>query len=563
MDDLLEGIRKQVDLAARPIDVTEVLAVVARRDNARRRRTTVIRSLLAASFVVLIGIAVNAVAFGPSGRSGVSTGPVVGAVSCGAYDVSLQQMTEATNFHQHERQCILDAFAAGDEALLRVQWPTVEGTPVAAYYLVTGKREVAVFVDATDDPFGSEQVVAQSCTGLQVVARGPLLATDGCNRPTECGAFDVATDWDAAGREPVASGVQCLMDAFDEGRPATMSFSYTSDDTRLHWAYLVEAPDEVLVAASRQGPEVPPELRFTIERCSALVADDSGSPVVPPSSCSLLHPGPPASGEGDVGPIVVSIEDASGRTWEFDVYEGDGGLCMDHRGSGPGFCSPVPLEGERAVTFAWGGSPELPTTVHGMARLDVSRIEIHLASGLVLHATPEGQDAGFPVNFFAATGPADTEIAVVVAFGPGGEELERVTPSPRTGPADGHVGESSVLLERDISGWGGRIAYLANGSLQAEGFDDWLDQHAVTSTESAARILLGLEDVEANVTSYAPTATETLVVEVQNDDSTSGARYVVSFSLEDGRVTDMRSAKWGYRCTRGPDTTSFKPRICP
>jgi hypothetical protein len=287
MDDLIESLRRQVDRAVAPVEPVEVLHRVTQRAEARRRRTAVVRVLAMSAVVVLVVVGAAAVLRERSPRADVSTGPQASLSSCGAYKVTLREISDGTNSYHVEQQCILDAFAVGDPALLRVERPTSEGTPVTTYYLVTGVREAAVVTDSTGDPYSSGGLGTQLCTSLELAGQGPLLTASGCDGPAQCGSFDLGTDWTRALRDPVKAGVHCLTDAFDARSRATLAFSYTSDSTTLHWSYLVEGTDRVLVAARRAGPDVAAQLRFTFELCATLTIDSSGAPVA--AACTPLR----------------------------------------------------------------------------------------------------------------------------------------------------------------------------------------------------------------------------------------------------------------------------------
>lgn len=117
---------------------------------------------------------------------------------------------------------------------------------------------------------------------LAAVAVGAACSADDTTERA-CGAFDVGSTWEKAKEDPVAAGVQCLIDAFEDGDPASLSFSYLATNggaqMALTFEYEVLAGNSVLVRATRLGPAVAASLRETVDVCSALGIDSSGAPV--------------------------------------------------------------------------------------------------------------------------------------------------------------------------------------------------------------------------------------------------------------------------------------------
>jgi hypothetical protein len=54
-------------------------------------------------------------------------------------------------------RCLLDALAEGRQAQLVLTYMTVEGDPITEYYRILVPRRIEVFIDATQDPPGSQK----------------------------------------------------------------------------------------------------------------------------------------------------------------------------------------------------------------------------------------------------------------------------------------------------------------------------------------------------------------------------------------------------------------------
>jgi hypothetical protein len=74
--------------------------------------------------------------------------------SCGSYE----NRNEPVSAEQRQKtRCLLDAFAAGRPAELVFTTYTIEGDPITEYYRVLGPGSVEVFIDSTQDSFGSQE----------------------------------------------------------------------------------------------------------------------------------------------------------------------------------------------------------------------------------------------------------------------------------------------------------------------------------------------------------------------------------------------------------------------
>ena len=67
------------------------------------------------------------------------------------------------------RRCLLEAFEEGRGAELITTRPTIEGDPVTEYLRVHENGVVEVFIDATQDQFGSGEWERMVCDGLTPV----------------------------------------------------------------------------------------------------------------------------------------------------------------------------------------------------------------------------------------------------------------------------------------------------------------------------------------------------------------------------------------------------------
>ena len=91
--------------------------------------------------------------------------------TCGAVD--LHQGEALKQDARDEVACLKDALDSGEGGELRVEYPTVEGDPITAYYRVTPDGGTEIYEDSTADPNGSQEWSFGSC-------------------PTPAGALDVA-----------------------------------------------------------------------------------------------------------------------------------------------------------------------------------------------------------------------------------------------------------------------------------------------------------------------------------------------------------------------------------
>ena len=81
--------------------------------------------------------------------------------SCGEFTLEVGEGLEASS--RAEVACLADAWAAGDGAELLVRYGTVEGDPIAEYYRVVQGGGAEVFIDATQDKFGSQRWEFSRC----------------------------------------------------------------------------------------------------------------------------------------------------------------------------------------------------------------------------------------------------------------------------------------------------------------------------------------------------------------------------------------------------------------
>lgn len=294
MDEFLTDIRRHIDEAARPVELVEIHATVARRQRDRRRRTLVMRTAAACGLLLVAGLTAAVLWPQPSPEEVAAGLPGV-VHDCGAYEVSLDERSDPVELNElrPQNECLVAALSTGRPATLATLTHSMEGTPLVTTFLVTGPSEVVIVYDGTGDTFSSQSLGIATCAGVERT-NGDLLLGQECAEAMDCGAFDVVSDSDSAEAEPVRSGVDCLLTSFQQGESATLSFAYnggTDQDeqpTLLDFAYLVTGPEDVLVASRRIGEDVPPDLEFLIERCSVLNADNDGAPVASPDSCDPL-----------------------------------------------------------------------------------------------------------------------------------------------------------------------------------------------------------------------------------------------------------------------------------
>ena len=90
--------------------------------------------------------------------------------SCGEFTLELDERLETSD--RPETACMKSAWVGGAGAELVVRYSTKEGDPVTEYYRVTPGSGTEVFIDATQDKFGSQRWEVSRC-------------------PTPASAFDV------------------------------------------------------------------------------------------------------------------------------------------------------------------------------------------------------------------------------------------------------------------------------------------------------------------------------------------------------------------------------------
>ena len=81
----------------------------------------------------------------------------------GCGDVELTQGHQIKTQAKEQIECMRSALEAGESAELKVTAPTVEGDPVRTYYRLTPKGALEVYVDSTDDSFGSQDWSFTEC----------------------------------------------------------------------------------------------------------------------------------------------------------------------------------------------------------------------------------------------------------------------------------------------------------------------------------------------------------------------------------------------------------------
>jgi hypothetical protein len=97
--------------------------------------------------------------------------------SCGRYE----NLNEPRSTDQRQKdQCLLDALAAGRPAELIRTFATIEGDPITEYYRVLGAGRVEVFVDSTQDSFGSRKWTHLLCEDVAIEARHLDAVFEGC-----------------------------------------------------------------------------------------------------------------------------------------------------------------------------------------------------------------------------------------------------------------------------------------------------------------------------------------------------------------------------------------------
>jgi len=141
---------------------------------------------------------------------------------------------------------------------------------------------------------------------------------------------------------------------------------------------------------------------------------------------------------GPTQPVVVASGEIDGRSWRLQAYVNDARQCLDLLEGGRACFDAftqhaVDVAADFAVTEDADGTARTSVAaVYGPVRRDVARIAIRLRSGVVVEASPLGQDAGFAVNFYVAQVPTDipahSELSEVIAYDATGNELDRLEP---------------------------------------------------------------------------------------------------------------------------------------
>jgi hypothetical protein len=78
------------------------------------------------------------------------------------------------------RGCLLEAFDTGSGAEFVSRESTIEGDPITSYFRVHENGVVEIFVDATQDKYGSEQWERIRCESLTAVPDERVFAQIGC-----------------------------------------------------------------------------------------------------------------------------------------------------------------------------------------------------------------------------------------------------------------------------------------------------------------------------------------------------------------------------------------------
>lgn len=98
---------------------------------------------------------------------------------CGSYEVAQSEFSHASATVEARQECLLGAFESGEDATLTSRFPTEEGDPIVVRYEVTGRREVIVRTDMSEDRYaGGPTETEERCTALS--ASGSLLTVDNC-----------------------------------------------------------------------------------------------------------------------------------------------------------------------------------------------------------------------------------------------------------------------------------------------------------------------------------------------------------------------------------------------
>ena len=156
-------------------------------------------------------------------------------------------------------------------------------------------------------------------------------------------------------------------------------------------------------------------------------------------------------------------------------------------------------------------------------------------------------------------------LLVGVACSTGGSADTQKPSTTAAQPPSGEAtssGPDSVAFTRASPDWNGQLRLNDDGTVAEAGFDAWLASHPQPSIEEAARRLFSVTEGTADVTREAARATATLLIDVTGDDSVSGVRYTVTFTLAGDVPMGVEQATWAQRCARGADASSFKPRAC-
>jgi len=81
--------------------------------------------------------------------------------SCGSVVLSQGEVLESDAMA--ELACLRRGLESGSGAELKVQYPTVEGDPIRAYYRVTPAGTTELYEDSTEDAWGSREWSFSEC----------------------------------------------------------------------------------------------------------------------------------------------------------------------------------------------------------------------------------------------------------------------------------------------------------------------------------------------------------------------------------------------------------------
>ena len=97
--------------------------------------------------------------------------------SCG-----VEQVGEDQAYNEAARRCLLDAHRARRGAELITTQITEEGDPISGYIRVHENGVVELFIDATQDRFGSGTWERWQCEGLSAESDGRVFVPDECQQ---------------------------------------------------------------------------------------------------------------------------------------------------------------------------------------------------------------------------------------------------------------------------------------------------------------------------------------------------------------------------------------------